>query len=552
MKNSKKKVKESLIEATEAVRNKFKRLRSNDLESTRLLEEQYKPITKRLGQFIHANGSNASLSKDDIPTQSPPPRSTLHRNNHDDDDDDDNIRPRRRLKRNVSTPQQRQLSQASRISDFKTLPILTNTPSFTPTAIDSAVGIEGSSAHATNVIESINTRGVPDLSYNPGEGTSSASSSKMQRALPSVKRHHSLSDIKLQMEDENRVQNTASTAVIKGDSDPMDLDVSWTVPLPMDHSDDDTNDNNVEMLQRKPFRRRESGSRDTPLTKKIVLSHLSNRQKESARAARQKYLKQNSQGFLEKVKMDRAYRVARAKDRYRRDVDLQEIRKQMVNEGKSMKQAAIDVAHAAVATNATADDVGGKVLPLSFNIGETPSALGEKRRKPYTYIPISSERSKRKRKSIPQKLPNIGEPPRKKIVAEDDVLLPLPNPTKTPVVKLQRISDQHYQRLVGIPPEIEQPARRVTRSQSVDGQQLLKNYVEKKAKKGKGIVDTTVKEFHIDGSGACKNMFSYWNDPNELVQRLRLLISSTSVGHTGHQNEIVSIIEQLREVNIIE
>lgn len=45
--------------------------------------------------------------------------------------------------------------------------------------------------------------------------------------------------------------------------------------------------------------------------------------------------------------------------------------------------------------------------------------------------------------------------------------------------------------------------------------------------------------------------YTYWDDPNELVERLRLLVSSSSAGHTGHNNEIISIIEELREANII-
>lgn len=46
--------------------------------------------------------------------------------------------------------------------------------------------------------------------------------------------------------------------------------------------------------------------------------------------------------------------------------------------------------------------------------------------------------------------------------------------------------------------------------------------------------------------------YKYWDNPNELVDRLRLLLSSKSAGHTGHENEIMSIIEELREANIIE
>ena len=45
--------------------------------------------------------------------------------------------------------------------------------------------------------------------------------------------------------------------------------------------------------------------------------------------------------------------------------------------------------------------------------------------------------------------------------------------------------------------------------------------------------------------------YVYWDDPNELVDRLRLLLASRDVGHTGHDNEIVSIIEELREAALV-
>lgn len=45
--------------------------------------------------------------------------------------------------------------------------------------------------------------------------------------------------------------------------------------------------------------------------------------------------------------------------------------------------------------------------------------------------------------------------------------------------------------------------------------------------------------------------YIYWNKPKELVDRLRLLWSSKVAGHTGHDNEIMSIIEELREEGII-
>lgn len=51
---------------------------------------------------------------------------------------------------------------------------------------------------------------------------------------------------------------------------------------------------------------------------------------------------------------------------------------------------------------------------------------------------------------------------------------------------------------------------------------------------------------------SCKANYIYWDDPNELVDRLRLLLASQAAGHTNHNNEIVSIIEELYEANIIE
>lgn len=83
------------------------------------------------------------------------------------------------------------------------------------------------------------------------------------------------------------------------------------------------------------------------------------------------------------------------------------------------------------------------------------------------------------------------------------------------------------------------PARRMTRSISLSGVNANTT--------GRGMIDLTKKEFHNNS-----NNFVYWNDVNELVSRLRLLVSSVSAGHTGHNNEILSIIEELREENIIE
>ncbi|XP_028164596.1 uncharacterized protein LOC114355776 [Ostrinia furnacalis] len=43
----------------------------------------------------------------------------------------------------------------------------------------------------------------------------------------------------------------------------------------------------------------------------------------------------------------------------------------------------------------------------------------------------------------------------------------------------------------------------------------------------------------------------YWDDPNELVERLKLLLGSWAAGNTGVNNEIYAIIEELHEAGII-
>ncbi|KAE9543661.1 hypothetical protein AGLY_002057 [Aphis glycines] len=48
-----------------------------------------------------------------------------------------------------------------------------------------------------------------------------------------------------------------------------------------------------------------------------------------------------------------------------------------------------------------------------------------------------------------------------------------------------------------------------------------------------------------------KHTLQYWNDPNELVSRLKPLLASKAAGNTGVSNKILSIFEELREVGYI-
>lgn len=46
-------------------------------------------------------------------------------------------------------------------------------------------------------------------------------------------------------------------------------------------------------------------------------------------------------------------------------------------------------------------------------------------------------------------------------------------------------------------------------------------------------------------------VYEYWDDANELCERLKLLSASKSGGNSNHDQEINSIIEELREIKII-
>jgi hypothetical protein len=72
--------------------------------------------------------------------------------------------------------------------------------------------------------------------------------------------------------------------------------------------------------------------------------------------------------------------------------------------------------------------------------------------------------------------------------------------------------------------------------------------------KGPKYVNIIKKLLTKTGAGMCLNSvrYEYWDDPNELVERLRLLIASKQAGNTSVENEILSIIEELREAGIIE
>jgi hypothetical protein len=76
-----------------------------------------------------------------------------------------------------------------------------------------------------------------------------------------------------------------------------------------------------------------------------------------------------------------------------------------------------------------------------------------------------------------------------------------------------------------------------------------------KIKSGGDKYRNIITKLFTTGSGLSlrlqKHNLVYWDDPNELVDRLRLLLASRSAGNTGVSNEILSIYEELHEAGII-
>lgn len=69
---------------------------------------------------------------------------------------------------------------------------------------------------------------------------------------------------------------------------------------------------------------------------------------------------------------------------------------------------------------------------------------------------------------------------------------------------------------------------------------------------GTGMLKKSIyKKYFVQPNKPSQTNYKYWDDPNELVDRLRLLIASKQAGNTGHDNEIISILEELKEAGII-
>lgn len=103
------------------------------------------------------------------------------------------------------------------------------------------------------------------------------------------------------------------------------------------------------------------------------------------------------------------------------------------------------------------------------------------------------------------------------------------------------------------------PKRRKIELDESDLIQFRKNRQAKLEQMKKSRQQMKKKRIKYDGKGVEKKfipysqniVYEYYDDPNELVDRLMLLVSSKSAGNSNHDQEVNSIIEELRERNII-
>jgi hypothetical protein len=80
---------------------------------------------------------------------------------------------------------------------------------------------------------------------------------------------------------------------------------------------------------------------------------------------------------------------------------------------------------------------------------------------------------------------------------------------------------------------------------------------ENRIKKGGAKYETIIEKLFPLGEGMKygslklqKHNLVYWDNPNELIDRLRLLLASQAAGNTSVSNEILSIFEELYEAGI--
>lgn len=95
------------------------------------------------------------------------------------------------------------------------------------------------------------------------------------------------------------------------------------------------------------------------------------------------------------------------------------------------------------------------------------------------------------------------------------------------------------------------PNGQLSGDRSVKYQCYIKQPQESKKHKEGGCLNSGRRDVLTTKTFYPKTDYIYWDDPNELVSRLQLLIASQNAGNTSHSNEINAIVEELTESGII-
>jgi hypothetical protein len=440
-KTANKKVKISLAQATNSVRNKFQQLRNEHLENDRLLEEQYSPITKRLGRLI----DSATAVRNHANIEIKPVK-----------------QEKRRLKR-----QHVQFDFVNDVDDDASA------------AVDDDGGNDFEMDEYSNVLTDDDDGGASDNVAVNVDDDDVLKSSKQEEQLQQQQSKNVRKSVK-------NVKRTTVKSQLEREIETRELrQQRRQLQRQQEHKQNRMTSNDFDDSRQLPLRRRPE----------LLIGEMST------------YHNNNHH--------DGVVRVRKRKSENTLD-DLGLVDKDEPPAKKTTLKAKYHLIRGPRTTRKRKADSSSQTKIFAYG-GEPPKKKSTTKAK---YHLVSGVRASRKRKAN-KKDTACDEPPAKRV-------------TRSSSKKKQKVQ------------------KRVTRSSS---QSIgMQNY------SGDGLpsaIDFTTKEFHNKKNndisvGPCANTVTYWDDPNELVDRLRLLVSSTSAGHTGHNNEIISILEELREARIIQ
>lgn len=81
----------------------------------------------------------------------------------------------------------------------------------------------------------------------------------------------------------------------------------------------------------------------------------------------------------------------------------------------------------------------------------------------------------------------------------------------------------------------------INRDNSLKYKNVISELFPKRLYGGEGLITKNLSQRDL----------SYWDNPNELCNRLKILVASTEIGNTSHGNEIINIVSELREAGFI-